>query len=495
LAKRKVIIVGAGTAGLIIAQNLQQSFDVTVIDKCNYERYPFYFRIPLLIGLLFRDLKSNLILKKTLRFSSEREIPFFESNVVGGSSEINGCVHTFGSKYSWEPTLKKFDIAYSEIIESFDRMFSKGGKKEKKIHLKCSQQTPLDHAFLDALTKNNIQQMADAETSDSPCAGPITNTCGRFFRSSVSSITRESGRLVTLNEHVTDFIFNEDQSVGGVVTDSSIHLADLVILAAGTVGTSALIAKTGLSTLAKGFDSNPNTTSLKDHVNLRVNVTSYAGVGSINEIVHSTWKKLGLLLRHLVGLDSLMSGTGATSAANLDVDGDGIVDTRINLLKFSETGRHASSGMGFHYSPGFSLSISQIQPVSSGNLRFDKNQVSIEPNYLSKEKDMALLLKALNYSLNLLKTPPLSNFVKEIEDERLITEAPRNYIMQNTYSGHHLIGGLAKILDENFRLLGCKNLYICDASVLESFPASNIHSSVVLLADIFSRRLQKNELH
>ena len=48
-----------------------------------------------------------------------------------------------------------------------------------------------------------------------------------------------------------------------------------------------------------------------------------------------------------------MRGTGATSGVHLDLDGDGLVDTRINLLKFSEGGRHKSDGNDFFHGPGF----------------------------------------------------------------------------------------------------------------------------------------------
>ena len=46
----------------------------------------------------------------------------------------------------------------------------------------------------------------------------------------------------------------------------------------------------------------------------------------------------------------------------------------------------------------------------------------------------------------------------------------------------------------NFEVNNIEGLYICDASVFSSYAASNIHSSVVLLADIFSKKFIKNNL-
>ena len=52
--RKKVLIIGAGTAGLTIANNLQDYFDVVVVEKSQFTKYPDRYRSPLLIGLLFR---------------------------------------------------------------------------------------------------------------------------------------------------------------------------------------------------------------------------------------------------------------------------------------------------------------------------------------------------------------------------------------------------------------------------------------------------------
>ena len=49
-----------------------------------------------------------------------------------------------------------------------------------------------------------------------------------------------------------------------------------------------------------------------------------------------------------------------------------------------------------------------------------------------------------------------------------------------------------ELIDSNFELNGYSNLFICDASIFDSYPASNIHSSVVLISSLFSSRFLKN---
>ena len=97
-SKKKVIIIGGGTAGITIANHLQDFFDVTVIEKSNYESYPSIFKVPLLIGILFRRKNSEFIKKTDISLQNGREIPFYESNILGGASVMNGAVHVLASK-------------------------------------------------------------------------------------------------------------------------------------------------------------------------------------------------------------------------------------------------------------------------------------------------------------------------------------------------------------------------------------------------------------
>ena len=71
LKKKKVLIVGGGTAGLIIANRLQVYFDVTVIEKSKYKNYPLFYKVPALIALLFRSKKLKYIKARNLSYLME----------------------------------------------------------------------------------------------------------------------------------------------------------------------------------------------------------------------------------------------------------------------------------------------------------------------------------------------------------------------------------------------------------------------------------------
>ncbi len=485
-----MVIVGGGTAGLTIASQLHHRFKVVVLEKSEHRKYPLKYAIPLMIGFLFRSATQPYISRRELQLDGGRVIPFFESCVLGGASPINGCVHTLGSRTLWEGLLKRFDACYADVLVSYSRLYSMDCSATGKIHLMLAPQNAVDHAFLATLGQKGIPT-GDMNFSDQQNCGRIYNTTCRVFRSSVLSLLRGKDLDVRLGQTVERLLIDGDGRVTGVATQDGEIAADYVILSGGAIGTCSLLLKEkmqGASAAHARLGNIDIGSGLQDHTNLRVNVITNRGFDSLNEISRSWTKKMVLLFQHFIGIPTMMVGTGATSAVHLDLDGDGLVDTRIQVVQFTENGRHGSDGKYFDAEPGFSFSITPINPASRGNIALRTGGVEINPRYLTDARDVELLKSALTYCLALLHSQPLSGFVKTILSQEQIENDPETYIRNNIFSGHHLVGGTQDAVDRNFKVNGVDGLYVCDASVLDGYAASNIHSSVVLLADIFSQR-------
>lgn len=493
MSKKTVVVVGGGTAGLTIANNLQDFLDVIVVEKSNYKKYPFFYRVPLLIGLLYRKRVLKYVSKREFVLANGRHIPFFESNVVGGASVINGCVHTIGSRKRWNSILSNFSSEYRELIDSYNELYTTCRSGNNKINLMLAPQNAIDKVFIQTLNNNQVP-VGDMSFSDAANCGPIYDTTRRFFRSSVLSLMRKKEFEICSGEVVKRLLIENGTTVVGVETNKRTIKSDYVILSGGVIGTcSLLLREKGNKEVDKQLGHLDIGCEVRDHTNLRVNVITNKEIGSLNEISRSVWKKWSMLVKHLLGIPTLMVGTGATSGVHLDLDGDGEIDTRIHVVQFSETGRHGSDGKYFLDKPGFSLSITPIHPLSKGNIVASGNGVTVDPKFISNTKDIEILKLSLNYCLNLLHSEPLSSFVQEIIGEPLMKSDPERYINENIYSGHHLIGGTHNAVDKDFKVKGMNGLYICDASIFKEYAASNIHSSVVLISDIFSKRfISKN---
>ena len=484
---KKIIVIGGGTAGSIICKNLSSDFNVSLFEQSKNKNFPYLNRIPLLIGLLYKT--SNTFIKKIdLEFNFGRKVPFFVSNVLGGASVMNGCVHVVGSKIKWDKLLRRFGLTSQEFEDSYKKLFSRASEKNK-ISIKQAKKSKLDKAFFAALEDRGIPN-GDVEWIDSCESGSVYNTVNRIFRSSVKNLNPYVDALVKMNHSVENLIVDDSLNVIGVFANGECFFADYVILCGGVIGTNTLLQNqvirfADMSFIDLGINAG---TGIQDHTNLRVNVLASQKINSLNEIGSSLVRKIWLTLNHLLGFKTLMMGTGASSAAHLDIDGDGVVDTRIQMLNFSEIGRIGSNGELFSSSqPGFSISITVINPKSYGVIKHNPQGITVKPNYLSNEDDIEHLQKTLSFVINMLESDPFKAIVESIDQFETIKHKSRDYILANCYSGYHLIGGCSNLINDNFELSAIKNLYVCDASIMDEHVSSNIHAAVASLADMFSK--------
>ena len=494
--RKKVVIMGGGTAGLVIANSIHEYFDVIIIEKSKYKKYPIWYKIPLFIGLLLRRKETKYISKRNFVLTDGRHIPFFESNLLGGASVINGCVHMLGSKLQWDAILNKFNSNYVDLINSYKDLHSFDTKNINKISLTTACQNSIDEAFINALEAQDIH-IGNMDYSNEQACGPVLNTTKKYFRASVLSLITKKYFKNYMGESVENVLFNDSGEVIGVKTNKRVIDSDYVILSGGVIGTCGLLLREKNNrTMNSPLNNLIVGNNVQDHTNLRINVLTNKSIDSLNEISDSFYKKLLLVVKHFSGRTTLMKGTGATSAAHLDLDGDGEVDTRIQIVQFSESGRLGSDGKLFSTSkPGFSISITTIKPLSKGKVELDGASNIVNPMYLSKKEDIELLKLSLTFCLKLLKSDVMSKNILKIEDESEIINNPEKYIFKNFYSGYHLIGGSHDAINSNFKIHNTKGFYVCDASIFNKYAASNIHSSVVLIANIFANKFINQNFH
>jgi hypothetical protein len=360
--KKKVLIVGAGTAGAVILKSLDRHFDVSVLEQSSYKRIPLYFRIPLSIGLLF-SRENSYVKKYNFHAESGRLIPFFQSNSLGGASVINGSVHAIGSLKIWKKIFKNFNFDFEDFFTFYNSAFTKSNEKFK-IRLKAQSPDEVDENFYQSI-KNYSVNKGSSEFFNKPSCGPIWNTVKYFFfRSSVLDLVSKRTKKVRTSSSVDD-IEIKDGAVKGVWVGNQFINADLVVLSAGVAGTSRLLCHVLDKLVAEGLTQN----TIKDHTNIRINVKSNKPIFCLNQLTLPFIKKIQFIFKNRKKLYSIIRGSGATSAANIDLYGNGEVSLRMNLLRFHESGRLGSTGKLFD-STDFGFSISLTRNVSTSNGQF-----------------------------------------------------------------------------------------------------------------------------
>ena len=482
---KKILIVGGGTAGLFVANHLASDFDVLVLESSDKEKLPLLYRIPLAIGFLFRRNDKNYLRKIHLKFGESREIPYFLPKLIGGSSEINGAVHVIGSRKVWKKILKYFQFSLEDFEKACSQIFSNANVNRTSNYIK-DRPAPigiLEKKFIGALKKISFP-LIDSRWQDEIGFGKIINNCSRIFRSSVAKDFKITKRVkIVKNTKVIKLIF-EGKRIVGVKSDKNTYFADFVLLSAGTIGTNEILLRTKKET---GFWQNHSIGSgIKDHTNIKFNFTTPKKIGSINELLNSRFQQFVETIRHVLGQPSLLSGTGATLAIHYSSKKKENVDCRINVVRYSEYSKKGVFGQNIDPRPGFSISFTPLFPKSYGYIDLDKDSLTIRPKYLSCSQDTKVLLKAMEFVRNLIKDELFDDL--ELKNLDGFDFYDQDFLKNNLFTGHHLIGGVASIVEPNFSVRDISGLFICDASLLKDFPSSNIHASILILAHFFVKK-------
>lgn len=492
--KKKVIIVGGGTAGIQVACKLQDKFDVEILDSGVYKKIPTLYRFPLAIGYLFQKKVNPYFDTVPVQYEKKRKIPYVVSRVFGGASEINGAVHVFGSNKAWQPILEKFELKIKKLTSIHDKLFEKSLKNIffKTIKYRKAPSGRVEYLLAKLLRKKGFEEI-DSRWQDKPGFGAIFNNCGAFTRSSVLNLLPNKifqKFKVRKNVKVKEIIIENGVAIG-VKTKGKSYFSDYVILCAGTIGTNEIMLRSKQSN--RCLDRLKIGENIKDHVSLRLNYFANIGVESINVLKRSMVGKIACFVSHIFQKPSLLSGTGATLAIHWSSNNTKKVDCRINVLRFSEPTRQDSAVGELDIRPGISISFTPIYPKSFGEIYLNiNNELQIRPNYLKHKSDKELLKKAIIYMQKLLGDQSLNSL--KLEKCEKMSQGVENFIKENIYSGHHLIGGMHQNVNKDFSIKGIKNLYICDGSIFGSYPSSNIHSSILILATYFSEKFISEQI-
>lgn len=477
----RAVIVGSGAGAAGVLSQIPPNVSVDVIDMASQSRPPMWGLWQLTSMKLFSE---PTVVKYVPDYElAGREIPFFESQLRGGATSINGCVASIGNVAAWNKFLQErtnlgsYDDSLTRILEEITHNYPLKPLSNRKI----------DEIFL-AASMATVPGLRRGNTlfSDLQTCGPLWVKGTRWLRS-------YNHRLYKFRQANTKFInakLNGLRKYNGKwrlqLNDSSVADYDLVILAAGVIGSHKI--------LANSFpDIYTEPRLIRDHPNLRIKVDTKFNFGSLNVAEKSFWPKVKLIWEYLRNDGSLLSSPGATSCFYVDLTGDRTIDAKIQLLNFSESGRLGSAGGDlFSDSPGFSIAITLINQgvqCSYAPGKLDSHQ-KIEMQL--DDNTIRLYQKAVSLVFEILRQEPLGDYVARLPQLFDFNYDSENFITNNIYSGYHLIGGHTVgeecLLRSDFSWNQERNLFVVDASCFDRFVASNIEIPTTALASAWAKK-------
>ncbi|MHC2335853.1 GMC family oxidoreductase [Bradyrhizobium sp. USDA 4454] len=521
------IIVGAGTAGCIMANRLSADPNkrVLLLEAGGKDNW-IWFHIP--VGYLFAigNPRSDWMFKTEAEPGlNGRSLAYPRGKVIGGSSAINAMISMRGqaADYDHWRQLGLTGWSYSDVLPVFKRLEDHflgasehhgtgGGWRIEAPRLSWQ----ILDAVGDAAEQMGIKRIPDFNTGDNEGTSyfHVNQKRGRRWSSARgflkpalnrSNLRLETDvlvdRLIIESGRAAGVLFRQGNGQGNETIEA--RAKGEVILCAGAIGSVQVLHRSGigpaewLSPLGVDIvaDVQGIGHNLQDHLQQRA-IYKVSGVRTLNETYYN------LVRRGLMGLDYAFRRRGpltmAPSQLGIFTRSDA-TRSRANIQFHVQPLSLDKFGDPLHRFPAITVSACNLQPTSRGTVRIKStapdDKPSIAPNYLSTDDDRQVAADAIRTTRRLMKQKALEQYHPEEflpgpsvgDDDAALAKAAGD-IGTTIF---HPVGtakmGLASdpmaVVDERLRFYGLHGLRIADASVMPTITSGNTNTPTAMIAE------------
>ena len=523
------VIVGAGTAGCVLANRLSEDADVRVLlieagGKDNYH----WIHVP--VGYLY--CIGNPRTDWRYRTANEaglngRALSYPRGRVLGGSSSINGMIYMRGQRedydewaratgdpsWAWDAVLPVFKRS-EDHHGGADAWHGAGGPwRVEKQRLKWQ----VLEAFREAAQQAGLPATDDFNRGDNSGVGYFEVNQKRGIRWNASkaflrpALTRPNLTVVT-GAQVRRLTFDGKRCTGVTYRIGDERAAECVVnarievvLAAGAVNSPQLLELSGIGNGARlqrlGIevvqDLRGVGENLQDHLQLRT-AFRVRGVRTLNTMTAHWWGKMLIAMQYALWRSGPMSMAPSQLGAFAKSSENDASITRPDIEYHVQPLSLDRFGEPLHRFNAFTASACHLRPTSRGSIHIESPDPLaapvIAPNYLSTEYDRHIAANALRLTRRIVQAPALARYAPEEilpgpqyqTEEELVRAAGE---VGTTI--FHPVGtcrmGTADdpgaVVDTRLRVLGVAGLRVVDASVMPTITSGNTNSPTLMIAE------------
>ncbi len=518
------VIVGAGTAGCLLADRLSEDprNSVCVVEAGPRDSHPFIHLPAGYIKTLFNPAYTWRFETEPSEGSAGRRIATTQGRTLGGSSSINGLVYNRGQAVDYDSWAQMGNRgwSYEEVLPFFRRSERRIGAgderlrgREGSLHVTdIDWRHPLCDAFVEGAREAGIPLNPDYNGEEQAGVGYYQRVIygGRRCSSAVSflrkALRRPNLRLLT-EMQVSRIDFEDRRAVGiiGVRPDGTDHMLRAkreVIVSAGAINSAKVLQLSGIgpAELLEGIGVAPVAVlegvgeNLRDHWAVRV-VARVHGIRTINRMVTGL-PLVAQTLRWAAGLPSVLSLS--PSLAHVFWKSDPAMAAPDLQMTFTPASyREGVAGLLDSYD-GMTCGVWQQRPESTGYVRArsrdPREHPAIQPNYLSSEIDQRTIVAGIRWARRLLETDPLKPYFAgrespgpqiETDDEIL------DFARRKGSTVFHLMGSCRmgpaddrrSVVDDRLRVHGVERLRVVDSSIMPTMPSANTMAATYMIAE------------
>jgi choline dehydrogenase len=511
------VVVGAGTAGCVLANRLTEDGKHRVLLlEAGPRDTNLWIHVPLGYGKLFARTDVNWAYESEPEPSlNGRRIFTPRGKVLGGSSSINGLVYIRGQREDfdgWGIPGWRFDDLLPYFKKSEDQ-----GRGADAWHGTggpvAVNDLPDRHELCDAFIASagalGVPRNDDFNGARQEGAGYYQATTRNGRRSSAATgylrpALKRSNLRVEVEALATKVLFNGTRAVGveylrrGAARQA--HAAREVILAGGAfnspqllqlsgVGPRALLERHGIRPV---HDAPGVGEDLQDHFYVRTFWRCTKPI-TLNDDMASWRRQLAIGLKYIVQRRGPLAVSAGYAAAFVRTRPElARPDAQIYFINFST----AKRGGVLHPFSGFTVSLSQLQAESRGWVRIrsadPKAPPAIRYNYLSAESERRMMVDGLKFVRRLANTPPLASYVAGEFQPGARVRSDADWLAYCRESGDTVFHPTSTcrmgedahaVVDARLRVRGLQALRVIDASVMPAVISGNTNAAVFALAE------------
>ncbi|HJQ62690.1 MAG TPA: choline dehydrogenase [Burkholderiales bacterium] len=526
------VIVGAGSAGCVLAHRLTEDGRRTVLllEAGPKDTYP-WIHIPIGYGkTMFHPVYNWGFYTEPEPGMNHRRVYWPRGRGLGGSSSINGLIYVRGQPEDYDrwAALGNSGWSWREVLPYF-RKSEHNTRGASEFHgadgpVWCAdigERHKLMEAIIRAAGELGVARNDDFNGVTQEGVGYYQLFTRKGLRCSAATAylrpaqSRRNLRVET-NAHATAIAFDGARATGvrylqhGVAKEADAGRE--VILAAGAlqspqllqvsgVGRAAFLREMGIPVVRDlpGVGEN-----LQDHLQLRLMYKVRKPI-TTNDELRSVIGKLRIGLRWLIF---------RTGPLAIGINQGGLFTRVLPESKTPDIQFHFATlsadiaGGKPHAWPGCTFSVCQLRPESRGTVMIKSpdplQPPAMRPNYLASETDCRCAVEAVKFARRLAAAPALGEYIAEeyrpgtaAATDRELLDFARSYGATIFHpSGTCRMGAdPMAVVDERLRVHGLAGLRVVDCSVMPTLTSGNTHAPVVMIAEKAADLIREDALH